>query len=62
MHRIVNHVLGERLDRELRAVAPESEAAPAFTIETFAQYVIHDPMHHLWDVRADATGSAVPST
>lgn len=22
-----------------------------FTVETFAQYVIHDPMHHLWDVR-----------
>lgn len=21
-----------------------------FTVETFAQYVIHDPMHHLWDV------------
>ena len=21
-----------------------------FTIETFALYVIHDPMHHLWDV------------
>lgn len=22
----------------------------AFTIETFAQYFIHDPIHHLWDV------------
>jgi len=22
----------------------------AFTIETFARYGIHDPMHHLWDV------------
>ena len=23
----------------------------AFTIDSFARYVIHDPMHHLWDVR-----------
>ena len=21
-----------------------------FTVETFAQYLIHDPVHHLWDV------------
>ncbi len=33
-----------------------------FTIETFAQYVIHDPMHHLWDVRDDATATAVAPT
>ena len=24
----------------------------AFTIATFAQYMIHDPVHHLWDVAA----------
>jgi hypothetical protein len=24
----------------------------AFTIETFARYLIHDPIHHLWDVRS----------
>ena len=23
-----------------------------FTVDTFARYVIHDPMHHLWDVGA----------
>lgn len=23
----------------------------AFTVETFARYFLHDPMHHLWDVR-----------
>lgn len=23
----------------------------AFTIATFARYLIHDPVHHLWDVR-----------
>ena len=24
----------------------------AFTITTLAQYLLHDPVHHLWDVRA----------
>ena len=23
----------------------------AFTVDTFARYFIHDPVHHLWDVR-----------
>lgn len=23
-----------------------------FTVETFARYFIHDPIHHLWDVRS----------
>ena len=23
----------------------------AFTVESFARYFLHDPMHHLWDVR-----------
>jgi hypothetical protein len=23
-----------------------------FTVETFARYVVHDPVHHLWDVGA----------
>lgn len=23
----------------------------AFTVETFARYLMHDPAHHLWDVR-----------
>ena len=26
----------------------------AFTVESFARYLIHDPVHHLWDV----TGAA----
>lgn len=26
----------------------------AFTVDTFARYFIHDPVHHLWDVRRDA--------
>ncbi len=25
----------------------------SFTVDTFARYFIHDPIHHLWDVRAD---------
>ena len=25
----------------------------SFTVETFARYLIHDPTHHLWDVRAN---------
>ena len=24
----------------------------AFTVESFARYLIHDPIHHLWDVRS----------
>ncbi len=24
----------------------------SFTIDTFARYFVHDPIHHLWDVRA----------
>jgi hypothetical protein len=26
-----------------------------FTIETFARYLIHDPIHHLWDVGGGST-------
>lgn len=25
----------------------------AFTVRTLAQYLMHDPVHHLWDVRAE---------
>lgn len=27
-----------------------------FTIETFARYLVHDPVHHLWDVAGERTG------
>ncbi len=37
---------GDQWDRPGR----RSDGA-AFTIATFAQYMIHDPLHHLWDVR-----------
>lgn len=26
---------------------------PAFTIESFARYLVHDPVHHLHDVGVD---------
>ena len=26
----------------------------SFTVESFARYVIHDPMHHLWDIGISA--------
>jgi hypothetical protein len=26
----------------------------AFTVDTFARYFVHDPIHHLWDVRHTA--------
>ncbi len=28
-----------------------------FTIETFARYLVHDPVHHLWDVTGRAAGA-----
>ncbi|GAB2589796.1 DinB family protein [Streptomyces capparidis] len=28
----------------------------AFTVETFARYFLHDPVHHLWDVTGERAG------
>ena len=30
-----------------------------FTIETFARYFIHDPIHHLYDVTGDQYGDVI---
>jgi hypothetical protein len=38
---------------ELSRKARRSDGAE-FTIETLAQYFIHDPIHHLWDVTRSA--------
>lgn len=38
-------VRGDQWDRPGR----RSDGA-AFTVDTFARYMIHDPVHHLWDV------------
>jgi hypothetical protein len=27
-----------------------------FTVATVARYLVHDPVHHLWDVRKQQTG------
>ncbi|MEZ5382330.1 MAG: DinB family protein [Microthrixaceae bacterium] len=32
-----------------------------FTIETFARYLIHDPIHHLWDVRSQLPTTVGPT-
>jgi hypothetical protein len=29
-----------------------------FTIETFGRYLVHDPVHHLWDVTGDRAAAA----
>lgn len=45
------------LAASFEAVTPEQTARPgrrsdgaSFTIESFARYFIHDPVHHVWDV------------
>ena len=30
----------------------------AFTVESFARYLLHDPEHHLWDVRTARSGES----
>jgi hypothetical protein len=42
----------------LEAVSDEAWSRPGrrsdgahFTVESFARYLVHDPIHHLWDVR-----------
>ena len=40
-----DNVIGRHWDRRGR----RSDGAH-FTVETFARYLIHDPIHHLWDV------------
>ena len=48
---------GEAMASRLAAVTPAQWLRPgrrsdgaAFTVETFARYFIHDPVHHLCDV------------
>ena len=52
--------LGDRFaglgPKELERTGRRSDGA-SFTVETFAQYEIHDPLHHLWDV----TGKRQPT-
>ncbi|MBV8087320.1 MAG: DinB family protein [Chloroflexi bacterium] len=49
---------GEKLVASFRSVPDDAWSRPgrrsdgsAFTVDTFARYLLHDPVHHLWDVR-----------
>jgi hypothetical protein len=49
---------GEELAAAFEVVPEDAWARPgrrsdgaAFTIDTFARYLLHDPVHHVWDVR-----------
>ena len=49
---------GELLAQGFESVRPDQwgrtgyrSDGVAFTIDTFARYMVHDPIHHLWDVR-----------
>ena len=49
----------EVLATSFAAVTPDQHAntglrsdGSRFTVETFAQYLVHDPVHHIWDVTA----------
>lgn len=51
---------GERLASSFAAVTPDQHArtglrsdGSAFTVTTFAQYLVHDPVHHVWDVTGE---------
>jgi hypothetical protein len=41
------------IDREQWTRPGRRSDGAAFTITSFAQYMIHDPIHHLWDVTRD---------
>jgi len=47
------NAIADRFDNltadQLQRVGRRSDGA-SFTVETFARYEIHDPVHHLWDV------------
>jgi hypothetical protein len=45
-------VLPEQWDR--RGVRSDGST---FTVETLSRYLMHDPVHHLWDVDADVPSS-----
>lgn len=53
---------GEAIAMEFAKITPEQFARTGrrsdganFTVETFARYEIHDPVHHLWDVTGEAS-------
>ena len=59
----------ERLAAAFAAVAGDQWLLPGargdgarFTVDTFARYLVHDPIHHLHDVTGPATASAPSGT
>lgn len=48
------HALAEAFDglepTQLNRTGRRSDGA-SFTVDSFARYLVHDPVHHLWDVR-----------
>ena len=47
----------DTLSKSFEGITDEQRKRPGrrsdgarFTVETFAQYLVHDPVHHLWDV------------
>ena len=48
----------DRIAARFDALAPDQWSRPgrrsdgaSFTIDTFSRYLVHDPIHHVWDVR-----------
>ena len=47
----------DTLSKSFEGITAEQRERPGtrsdgarFTVETFARYLVHDPVHHLWDV------------
>ena len=64
---VVNELVAAALDHavQLDRLGPSEWARPgrrsdgaSFTVSTIARYMIHDPIHHLWEVGRPATGQA----
>jgi len=45
-------------DAQWQRTGERSDGA-RFTVDTFARYFIHDPVHHLWDVTGKAGGGVI---
>ncbi len=42
----------ENWDQDATAIQDDYAGQEAFTVETLSRYLVHDPVHHLWDVEA----------
>ena len=48
-------------DAQWRRTGRRSDGA-SFTVESFARYFVHDPLHHLWDVTGERAGPTTRRT